>query len=173
MEDTKTAYSELFAYLNAGKDKTERPWGNNTRVRQAFDHIIVRLHNTEIAHVRPDGRITLNTGGWLTPTTKDRLNKVLALGDGHWRVWSEKGMWMLNYFTPGDFTEKRPIPTYAWADGVTVWPDGRIEGQGAEPPTKLRKGGQELRQQAGGRPVRWQSARSRYWRLLVLPGHLR
>jgi hypothetical protein len=137
MENAATGYSELVAYL--GAKKSERPWGNNTRVRQDAKAIVITLHSTEVAHVRPDGSITLNTGGWQTVTTKDRLNKVLALAGGHWRVWTEKSLWMLHYFTPGDFTENRPIPSYAFADGVTVWPDGRIEGQAPEPPTKLRK----------------------------------
>jgi hypothetical protein len=132
MEDTRTAYSELAAYL--GAKKSERPWGNNTRVRQAFDHIIVRLHNTDIANLSVDGSITLNTDGWQTATTKDRLNKVLALAGGKWRAWSEKGMWMLHY---GGWA--KDTPSYAFADRVTVWPDGRIEGQASEPPTKLRK----------------------------------
>jgi hypothetical protein len=134
-----TAFDILDAYLKEGRNKEERPWGNNTRVRQAFDHIIVRLHNTDIANLSVDGSITLNTDGWQTVTTKDRLNKVLTLGNcGHWRLWSEKGIWMLYYFSP-DKGNADPIPSYAFTDGVTVWPDGRIEGQAPEPPTKQRK----------------------------------
>ena len=141
MEDTApSGYSELSAHLDAGKDKRERPWDNNTRIRrgdgrpEALAPITVRLHNTDIAILRQDGRITLNSGGRLTPTTKDRLNKVLALAGGDWRVWSEKGVWMLHYrIWAADNS------SHVFADGVTVWPDGRIEGQGAEPPTKLKK----------------------------------
>jgi hypothetical protein len=137
MENAATGYSELAAYL--GAKKSERPWGNNTRVRQDAHAIVVTLHNTEVAHVRPDGSITLNTGGWQTVTTKDRLNKVLALAGGHWRVWTEKSLWMLYYYANPGVGSTDPIPSYAFADGVTVWPDGRIEGQAPEPPTKLRK----------------------------------
>jgi len=132
-----TAYAELFAYLNAGKDKTERPWGNNTRVRQAFDHIIVRLHNTDIANLSVDGSITLTTGGWQTVTTKDRLNKVLALAGGKWRVYTEKSLW--HVFRLEDGVPWNKCPSHPFVDGVTVWPNGEIQGQAPEPPTKQRK----------------------------------
>jgi hypothetical protein len=139
MENAENAYTELAAYLGS---KQERPWGNNTRVYTdgtAAENapIIVRLHNTEIAHLYADGSITLNAGGWLTPTTKDRLNKVLALAGGKWRIFTEKSLWHVFRIVEGVPWNERP--SYPFADGVTVWPDGRIEGQAPEPPTKLRK----------------------------------
>lgn len=54
----------------------------------------IRLHDTDI-FIEKDGFIWLNSGGWRTVTTKDRLNKYTPSG---WRVGSEKGMW--NVSTP-------------------------------------------------------------------------
>jgi hypothetical protein len=39
------------------------------------DEIAVRLHNTDVVTFRRDGAITLNTGGWFTVTTKERINR--------------------------------------------------------------------------------------------------
>jgi len=125
----ETAYSQLLAHIEAGQSKMERAWGNNTRVRRIIGvdpHIAAVLHNTDIAACYPDGRVTLNTGGWRTATTQDRINKVLrlAVAGNHWRVWSEKGQWRLYFYSaPG-----APIPSYSFADGCTVYPDGRVEG---------------------------------------------
>lgn len=41
----------------------------------------VKLHNTEIVRVWPNGKVQLDTGGWFTVTTKQRIN---AIGE-HWR----------------------------------------------------------------------------------------
>lgn len=60
-----------------------RKLGNNTYVEvpdYADDIIGVRLHATVIVTYHRDGRIILNTGGWNTPTTRDRLNQLTPLG---------------------------------------------------------------------------------------------
>ena len=55
---------------------------------------VYRLHNTDIITYHADGeRITLNTGGWKTPTTKDRMNKYLPAGH---HIWQEEGIWYLH-----------------------------------------------------------------------------
>lgn len=35
----------------------------------------VRLHSTDVVTFHPDGSIELNTGGWQTPTTRDRMQR--------------------------------------------------------------------------------------------------
>lgn len=48
---------------------------NNTiQYKLADGTEVIRLHNTNIFTKYKNGRIVLNTDGWLTPTTKDRLN---------------------------------------------------------------------------------------------------
>lgn len=40
---------------------------------------VIRLHNTDILTKYRNGKIVLNTDGWLTPTTKERLNNYSAV----------------------------------------------------------------------------------------------
>lgn len=47
---------------------------NNTTIRKVGDSIAVRLHNTDVIVIRKDGNYVLNSGGWRTVTTKDRIN---------------------------------------------------------------------------------------------------
>ncbi len=48
----------------------------------------VRLHRTDVVTLHPDGSQTLNSGGWRTVTTKDRINAYSMA-----RVWSDRGEW--------------------------------------------------------------------------------
>jgi hypothetical protein len=65
-----------------------------------------QLHDTEIVRIHPDGSVTLNSGGWQTCTTKDRINNLSPLGSVH----QKKGLW---YVTHNDKT----VPYY---DGITL-----------------------------------------------------
>lgn len=49
----------------------------NTRVRISSRGIAVQLHNTDVVTFFKDGRIAVNTGGWFTKTTKERINSCL------------------------------------------------------------------------------------------------
>lgn len=68
-------YKEFLDYIKAGKNKTERPLANNTRVRKVGDNIAIRLHDTDIVILHKNGTATLNSGGWYTKTTKERINE--------------------------------------------------------------------------------------------------
>lgn len=41
------------------------------------DRIYVKFHNTVIVEFRPDGSVKLNSGGWRTTTTKQRIKAAL------------------------------------------------------------------------------------------------
>lgn len=71
---------------------TSRKVANNTylEVREGGT-IALRLHSTDIVTFTQD-KVILNSGGWLTITTKDRLNKWIPSGVG---VYSTKGVWFL------------------------------------------------------------------------------
>ncbi len=92
-------YAELDAYLS-GKD--QRTLANNTVVfrsgedepRGHGDTIAVVLHSTKIAEFWPDGMVKLNTGGWMTTTTKARINNLLPLP---WGIASVKRNWYIFY----------------------------------------------------------------------------
>ena len=97
-------------YLTVHEDKTD-------------DYFGVKLHDTVIVRWYSDGRVVLDSGGWRTRTTKDRMN--IALKD--WSVWTEDGIWYV----------KGPLLTCAYKDGMTLYPDGTVSGEGDDP--KLQK----------------------------------
>lgn len=70
-------------------DRSERKLASNTTLRIWQDDegetwFVVRLHRTDIAKVSADGtRMILNSGGWQTVTTKQRLNQLLPKARTH------------------------------------------------------------------------------------------
>jgi hypothetical protein len=76
------------------KKRSYRSAGHNNYITYDNGIITVRYHNTDIAVIDLDERtITLNTGGWTTPTTKERMNEALyVMGIGR-HVWQEKWIW--------------------------------------------------------------------------------
>jgi hypothetical protein len=51
--------------------------------------IVTRLHQTDIVRALPKGRYQLDSKGWRTVTTKDRM----ASSIGQYRIWADKGSW--------------------------------------------------------------------------------
>ena len=89
-----------------GKTKrTTRKVGNNTYAEIMSDGSVgIILHGTCVVRIHPDNSATLNTGGWYSSTTKDRMNKYSPV-----RVYQCKGEWYLNN------DENTP-----YVDGMTV-----------------------------------------------------
>ena len=114
MRDTK---AQIFA--GVGEYSHARKISNNTYQYQLPDGTIcTRLHQTDIAKLRPDGVLVLNSGGWRTPTTKDRINQALA---SRGCVGSDRGIWYLHppHHDPG--IAYNPVRFY---DGIEVHPNG-------------------------------------------------
>lgn len=75
-----------------GRNKNRRKVGNNTYAnRRENGDIAITLHDTDVVTYHSDGTYTLNSGGWLTVTTKDRLNSYSPFV-----VHSIKGRWQVN-----------------------------------------------------------------------------
>lgn len=51
----------------------------------------IRLHNTDVVTFLPNGKIELNSGGWRTATTKERINKFSPA-----RLHQDKGVWYVS-----------------------------------------------------------------------------
>lgn len=67
----------------------DRKIANNTWLVRLFDGDIGMVyHRTRVVTFHKDGTVTLNTGGWYTYTTKERMNWVDGLS-----VYSHKGEW--------------------------------------------------------------------------------
>lgn len=107
-------YSAARAFLG---DRYSRNAGNNTEVVERGEDIAVRLHSTDVLTFHPDGSVTLNTGGYYTVTTKDRINRFspwwltsVYQRDHEWYVVINR-----KWDAPLDFV-----------DGMTVDPDGLV-----------------------------------------------
>lgn len=91
------SYNELAKFIKSGRSKIERKVENNTTARfkggetDEKDNIIVRLHETDIATITHSTMI-LNSGGYKTQTTKDRLNKIIYYP---LRIIQEEGIWFI------------------------------------------------------------------------------
>lgn len=72
MRKTKRQILEGVNLENIAKSKIV---ANNTlQVNYKNGDIAVRLHNTNIFTIKNNGNLVLNSGGWRTPTTKNRIN---------------------------------------------------------------------------------------------------
>jgi len=75
----------------------------------------IRLHQTTIITFNANGSISLNSGGWRTKPTKARICEFSKI-----RISQESGVWHI-HTSQGKF---------AFADGITIFPDGKVTGQG-------------------------------------------
>lgn len=69
-----------FAYwakhLEGSRNGYDRPIANNTRVHWCGEDVIeIKLHSTNIIRFHRDGRVQLNSGGWETVTTQERIHR--------------------------------------------------------------------------------------------------
>lgn len=90
MRETRQAImSDVAALRDAPPDFKPNPKivANNTvKYTRPDGAIVTRLHHTDIVVQHPNGELELNTGGWKTHTTKDRLR-------GFANVYSDRGVW--------------------------------------------------------------------------------
>tara|TARA_Y100000034_G_scaffold6889_1_gene7606 strand:- start:44 stop:820 length:777 start_codon:yes stop_codon:yes gene_type:complete len=107
-----TSFATAAAYLDYGRDPDRRPLpGRWTRLlRRPDGSIAVCYHSTDVVTYHPDGRTVLDSGGWRTYTTKDRIN---AYTSGAHYLHQLDGIWYLGDGWPS-----------AFEDGITIHPDG-------------------------------------------------
>lgn len=106
------SYSDCESLLT-GHNLYSRKVANNTYLYPGVDSFRIVLHGTTVVRVNRDGTYTLNSGGYRTATTKERINcfspAILFQKDWEWYV--------ANRSCPCD----RPVPFF---DGMTVNRDG-------------------------------------------------
>lgn len=113
--------------------RERRKLANHTYLeRTSADTIAVRLHATHVVIYHASGDVVLNSGGWRTSTTKDRINNYSPI-----RITQAAGVW----YVREDLT---------FADHMIVKPDGTLVGGGPDPGavrrqrTKVRKFAEEF-----------------------------
>lgn len=83
-------FEQALEKLN-GRDS--RKVGNNTYLeRLDADRVGVRLHGTYVVEISEGGTYRLNSGGWRTVTTKDRINTFAPC-----RVSQVRGEWIVRH----------------------------------------------------------------------------
>lgn len=89
-------HSEAVRMVRGKTNRDRRKVGNNTYAEILPDGSVgIMLHSTYVVKIHPDNSTTLNTGGWYTTTTKDRINQYAPV-----RVFQRRGEWMLGDNTP-------------------------------------------------------------------------
>jgi hypothetical protein len=141
-------------YDQAGEALKGRPYrtiANNTGLYARTDSsVTLRLHTTDVITFRPDGALVLNSGGWSTVTTKQRINAVIRAHG--WNVYAEARVWYVAHRSGATFKfrEGFVIPPAKprehrredhcthpdqdfcdcdWCRGLLAKPDARVEGR--------------------------------------------
>jgi hypothetical protein len=70
-EQAEQQYKKARTFKGEKRKKLER----NTYLLKEGEDYCVRLHQTIVVRIQPDNTCILNSGGWFTPTTKDRINR--------------------------------------------------------------------------------------------------
>ena len=104
-------YTHKTASEKLGKLDRAKIAHNTYLERRSGGGIGLRLHSTDVVTWWPDGRVTLNSGGWKTATTKDRIGYAA-------RIHQERGQW---YVTVRG-------KCYLFRDGMTIGPRGGVTG---------------------------------------------
>jgi len=69
-------YAEAVKMVRGKTNRSKRKIGNNTRAYIEYDgSVSIELHSTKVVVLYPNGLVKLQTGGWQTITTKDRINQ--------------------------------------------------------------------------------------------------
>jgi len=100
-------HSEAVNMVRGKRNADRRKVGNNTYAEILPDGSVgVMLHSTYVVKINTDNTYTLQTGGWYTVTTKDRINQYVS-----GRVYQADGQWYYKH-TNGK--------TYEFIDGMVV-----------------------------------------------------
>ena len=72
MKQTKTEMLEGITHLIF---KSKIIANNTVEIQYQNGDRAIKLHNTDVVTFKANGDVILNSGGWKTPTTKDRINR--------------------------------------------------------------------------------------------------
>jgi hypothetical protein len=115
-------------------NKDKKKLANHTYAHKIEDgEIVIRLHQTDIIKLRENGDIVLNSGGWKTMVTENRINEYIK----PYQIYSDKGIWYLTnqYFA---YNKGSKDSVYTFADGMYISGlDGLIVGSLSSNETKM------------------------------------
>lgn len=114
-----------LTHVRTGAPLQTRKVANNTYVHRIdADTIGVRLHSTDVVKYHRDGTVTLDSGGWQTVTTKERLNAFTTFSIG-----ATSGTWYVTKRNP-EYLRTGSGAWSAWTvpywDGMTLDPSADV-----------------------------------------------
>ena len=84
-------HAEAIKMVKGKRNANRRKVGNNTYAEILHDNSVgIMLHSTYVVKIHEDNTYTLQTGGWQTVTTKDRINQYSPV-----RVYQRKYEWFV------------------------------------------------------------------------------
>lgn len=84
-------HADAVSMVRGKSGRSRRKVGNNTWAEIMPDGSVdIILHNTRIVSINADGTYRLNSGGWHTHTTKDRMNRFSPA-----RIYQHKFEWFV------------------------------------------------------------------------------
>ena len=89
---------------------------HNTYIARIMTTVVVFAlvyHKTAVVTFNVDDTIRLNTDGWQTSTTKQRISECLPPG---WSIWQTKGDWFIGHSSP------QGRNTYHFEDNMLLHP---------------------------------------------------
>jgi len=121
----------MLTYEEARKllgTRESKKLARNTWLREEKGNMVIRFWETDVIVIDPKNEYTLNSGGYKTFTTKDRLNTFSPANVGQ-----DKGLWYVyNYM--------HDKPKVLFADGIRVDSSGKVlSGQGDDTMPKLMR----------------------------------
>jgi len=124
-------YKEALNRLETPRKKDSKKLQNNTYLEKRGENIAVRLHETDVLTYTPKDKIILNSGGWKTPTTKDRINTYLPYNAGKgFYLSQDAGIWYLH--------DRTALKTFVFTDNIEIH-KGKVKGQEKSDPKQLKK----------------------------------
>ena len=89
---------------------THRTTTTNIPLNNEQSRLIVTFHNTAVVQVVNDRYVVLNSGGWLTPTTKRRMNQASEVYRLNYIVFQKGWVWYV----------KTPSTTAEFVDNIII-----------------------------------------------------
>lgn len=104
-------YAEAVKMVRGKRNAERRKVGNNTYAEILPNGSVgIKLHNTYVVKIHEDGTYTLNSGGWQTSTTKDRINQYSPK-----KVYQRDFQWYVQWTSASGCTNSVPF-----MDGAVV-----------------------------------------------------
>lgn len=89
-------YREAVKLVHGKTNRQSRKIANNTYAEiEHDDSVSISLHGTTVVKFFPNGLVQLNSGGYRTHTTKERINRYSPVG-----VYQKNWEWFLSDGTP-------------------------------------------------------------------------